>query len=94
MASKFSQFPPMLSNKRTVAFPVGANNNTPPTFIDGSVHNAANTVVFPVPASPTKTDILDFANISRHADFSKRAFSSFSVISPERTADTGRRGRR
>ena len=69
---------PILSNNRTVAFPVGARSNTPPALISGWLHNTDNTVVLPVPASPTRTDILDFASSSRIAAFSCLARSSCS----------------
>jgi hypothetical protein len=60
----------MLSNKRTVALPVGARSNTPSVLISGWLHNTESTVVFPVPASPTSTDILDCASSFKIAAFS------------------------
>ena len=71
---------PILCSRRTVAFPVGASSKTPPALISGWLHNTDNTVVFPVPASPTRTEILDLANSSRIAVFSILARSSCSEI--------------
>ena len=51
----------------------------PPALIESSVHKEARTVVFPVPASPISTDILDSANTFKSAAFSVRALSSSSV---------------
>jgi hypothetical protein len=67
----------------TRAFPVGASRRIPPEVISGWEHTAANTVVFPVPAGPIRTENLEALISARAFCFSSIARSSFGSLLDE-----------